>query len=74
MHGPPCLTPPKPLGSLDRAVPDSGSAFDLKLCLVAATAAMGSPRPGGVQGWDVLQSRMPDGEGPPGLDPESWVR
>lgn len=52
------------------AVPDSGSAFESKLCLLASTAVTGSPRPGGVQGWDAWQSRMLDGEGPSGLDPE----
>ena len=75
---PPRLTPPKPPESLERAVPlfcapavpNGGSAFESKLCLLASTVVTGSPRPGGVQGWDAQQSGMLDGEGPPGLDPE----
>lgn len=78
MHGPPSLTPPKSLGSLDGAVPllhtpaipDGGSAFESKLCLLASTSVTGSLRWRGVHGWDAWQSGMPYGVGPPGLDPE----
>lgn len=79
IHGPPpSLIPLKPLESLDGAVPllcalavpSGDSAFENKLCLLASATVMGSPRLGGVQGWDTWQSGMLDGAGPQGLDPE----
>ena len=70
---PPSLSPPKPLGSLDGAVPllcvpampNSSSALESELCLLASTAVASSPRLGCTAERDARWGRTE----PSGLDP-----